>query len=92
MTARLLDYAAPVLRAARIEAKLSQAEIAEARRGQPLDDLAHGNGEGVAKRHECRIRDRRLRDRLPASASSSSWSASSDVWRGDERGGANGRA
>ncbi len=29
MTARLLDFAAPVLRAARIEANLSQAEIAE---------------------------------------------------------------
>ena len=29
MTARLLDYAAPVLRAARTEANLSQAEIAE---------------------------------------------------------------
>lgn len=29
MTARLLDYAAPVLRAARIEARVSQAELAE---------------------------------------------------------------
>ena len=91
MTARLLDYAAPVLRAARIEANLSQAELAE-RAGvshSTISRLETGkawpsgtNVESVIDAYatvsgvtQLEFLERVIR-----------------VWRGDERGGANGPA
>ena len=91
MTARLLDFAAPVLRAARIEANLSQAELAE-RAGvshSTISRLETGkawpsgtNVESVIDAYatvsgvtQLEFLERVIR-----------------VWRGDERGGANGPA
>ena len=91
MTARLLDYAAPVLRAARIEAKLSQAEIAE-RAGVSHSTISRmetgkawpsgTNVESVIDAYATvtGVSQLEFLERVI------------DVWRGDEHGGANGRA
>ena len=91
MTARLLDYAAPVLRAARVEANLSQAELAE-RAGVSHSTISRME---TGKAWPSGTNVESVIDAYATVTGVSQLEFLERVihaWRGDERGGANGPA